>query len=221
MVEALAGTTAGDVVLRVREWMCNVEDVLGPGRRTVVWVQGCKLQCRGCIAPEIWSHKGGRLVRPEDLFEQILEVCRDDEGLTVSGGEPTEQPAAVARLLEASKRRGWNTWVYTGRRLEDLLDEGADMLRLLAATDVLVDGPFEWEAATPVAFKGSSNQRILILSDAISEDRASGVRGSRLEIRLGMQGDVVVVGIPPRGTLESLRSGLARRGLALIPETPW
>lgn len=33
----------------------GVTDTLGPGRRSVVWVQGCHIGCPGCIVPESWG----------------------------------------------------------------------------------------------------------------------------------------------------------------------
>jgi anaerobic ribonucleoside-triphosphate reductase activating protein len=30
-------------------------EVLGPGKRAVIWVQGCPFGCSGCIVPESWS----------------------------------------------------------------------------------------------------------------------------------------------------------------------
>jgi anaerobic ribonucleoside-triphosphate reductase activating protein len=55
--------------------------VNGPGRRAVVWVQGCDLHCQGCFNPASWSSALNQLVAVEDLAKQILSNPRN-EGVT-------------------------------------------------------------------------------------------------------------------------------------------
>ncbi len=208
--------------LLVRETATGVVDILGPGQRSVVWVQGCTIHCPGCIVPESWSQRSGDVVKVSELAETLL-VRQPSAHLTVSGGEPTEQPEGVAHLLSAARQMGRTTWVYTGRRLEDLLVEGDEwVLRMLAATDVLVDGAFDATLAASVPYRGSSNQRILRLTNAIPFDQcqADGL-GGRVELTLGAKGDIRLVGIPPPGFLRLLKEGLAAKGIQLDPEGSW
>lgn len=199
--------------LRIGHTAIEVVDTLGPGLRSVVWVQGCGIHCEGCIVPESWR-AGGRPVDPEELAEELLG--HPEAQLTVSGGEPTEQAAAVARMLAAARARGRSTWVYTGRTLDDLLAEGDDdVLEMLALTDVLVDGPFKQGEAGGVGYRGSRNQRILRLTDAIEEDAALGGRPGRIELRLDGDDGLTLIGIPEPGAMTSLRERLADRGYVL------
>ncbi|WP_244928743.1 4Fe-4S single cluster domain-containing protein [Nocardioides sp. W7] len=201
----------GPGLLRIGHTALDVVDTLGPGRRSVVWVQGCTIHCAGCIVPESWR-AGGRLVDPAELADELL--ADQDAQLTVSGGEPTEQPAAVARLLAAARERGRTTWVYTGRSIEDLVAEGDDdLLTMLALTDVLVDGPFAEDQAGGVGYRGSRNQRILRLTDAVDEESALGGRPGKIELRLSSSNhELTLIGIPEPGLMTSLRERLAARG---------
>lgn len=201
-------------MLRVGHTALGVTDTLGPGRRSVVWVQGCRVHCEGCIVPESWSNRPGRLVDPVDLANQLLSG--NDADLTVSGGEPTEQATAVAALLSAARRSGRTTWVYTGRVLEDLVAEAdPGVLTMLAVTDVLVDGPFVQSLAGGVGYRGSRNQRVIRLTSAIDAELADGGRPGKIEIRLDGDDGLVLIGIPEPDVLPRIARGLAERGITL------
>ena len=206
--------------LRIKHWSPSVEEALGPGRRAVVWVQGCSLRCPGCMVPETWSTQGGQLFDPVDLAHQVLER-ESIGGVTVSGGEPTEQAEAVAALLAVVKQAGKNTWVYSGYTLEELLDRADPAVdALLSFTDVLVDGRYEAAQGGCYRWRGSANQRILHLTEAIAvEDRPGGV--SRVEITLNARGEMVLVGIPPPHFLHRFRQALARQGVVVHTPSPW
>ncbi len=199
--------------LRIHDWRLAVRDILGPGIRAVVWVQGCSLHCDGCIAPETWSKESGSLVDPHVLAETILKN-ETIEGITVSGGEPTEQPYAVAELLACMKLAGKNTWVYSGHTLDELVAKNdPDLDRMLAFTDVLVDGRFDKMSAGIYTYRGSENQRILHLQDLGQMDDSDVKEQSRLEITLDKDGQMVVVGVPPPEFLNKLKDALSRRGV--------
>lgn len=211
-MDTRAGSATADL-LRVGHTALDVIDTLGPGRRSVVWVQGCTIHCAGCIVPESWG-AGGRLVDPEQLADEVL--VDPEVHLTVSGGEPTEQAAAVARLLAAARARQRTTWVYTGRTLDDLVEEGNDdVLTMLALTDVLVDGPFVESDAGGVGYRGSRNQRIIRLTEAIDESAAMAGRPGKIELRLSGDDSLTLIGIPEPGLMAELRDRLAARGHVL------
>ncbi len=70
-------------------------------------------------------------------------VASDIEGLTLLGGEPFDQAGPLAALAEAVRAGGQSVMTFTGHVLEDLRAAGReDWDRLLAATDLLVDGPY-------------------------------------------------------------------------------
>lgn len=149
---------------------CDIAN--GEGVRTTLFVSGCSHRCRGCFQPETWDSSYGEEFT-EAVAEEILQSLQPAyvDGLTVLGGEPMEpdnQRALVGLLEEAARRYpGKTIWMYTGDLYEDLTDpsnprrtEATD--RLLAAVDVLVDGPFvEEQKDISLRFRGSANQRII------------------------------------------------------------
>lgn len=207
--------------LYIHHWLPSVRDSLGPGRRAVVWVQGCSLACPGCMVPETWHRPRGREVYPLELADRIL-AQEGLDGITISGGEPTEQPEAVRQLLARVCAAGLNTWVYTGRTLEDLLAEASAPLdAMLAQVDVLVDGPYDSGLAGALRLRGSANQRILHLTGAIPAVLDDQGEFSRVEISINEAGELVVIGVPPPGFLRGLRDALKRRGITVFNDRHW
>lgn len=208
-------------LLRVHHWLPKVQDVLGPGNRAVVWVQGCSLACKGCMVPETWGVQTATLFDPQVLAEQIALVP-EVTGVTVSGGEPTEQAHSVARLLFHLKARGLNTWLYSGYRLEELVArDDADTDYLLSLVDVLVDGRYDIQQAGTFRWRGSANQRIIHLTDAISPSLTAGEESGGVQVTVDKDGQLMVVGVPPPDFLPHFRSLLLKRGLTLHSDAPW
>ncbi len=132
----------------------------GPGLRLTVFTQGCRI-----IVPAVTIHRRTtrRAAARESTAALLARYAADPllDGLTLSGGEPMEQAAECAALAEAVHALGGNVWVYTGWRYEALVQESDPArLRLLAAADVLVDGPYvEAERSLELRWRGSRNQR--------------------------------------------------------------
>ena len=76
----------------------------GPGIRTVVFFNGCKLRCLYCHNPEMWL-KGKENITADELVQKIIRnkpyFKRNNGGVTFSGGEPLLQ---VDFLLETCKK---------------------------------------------------------------------------------------------------------------------
>lgn len=158
----------------------NDSIVHGPGLRFTVFVQGCKHHCPGCHNPESWPFEGGTEESIDALIERIL-ANKLVRGVTLSGGDPFEQPAACAEIARRVKAAGRNVWTYTGylyedlqRQLDCLNDPALDSAErdrlesiswLLSESDVLVDGPFVQEKRSlDLKFCGSTNQRLIDLA---------------------------------------------------------
>jgi anaerobic ribonucleoside-triphosphate reductase activating protein len=199
---------------------------LGHGRRVVVWTQGCTLACSGCMSRDTWPGETAdtAVQRVDELADLILRLVESDtlDGLTVSGGEPFQQAAAVAELVErvrvGTRPDRFDLLVYSGYTLEHLRGRGDDhRQRVLASVDVLVDGRFREGEPTDASHRGSANQRLhrftelarLRYSDA-DEPR------SRPSLQVVATGDALTwIGIPRRGELDQHRAALAESGLAL------
>lgn len=205
-------------LLRVHDWRTGVRDVLGPGERAVVWVQGCTLRCPGCMVPETWSPAGGRLIEATELAREILAAGSAD-GVTVSGGEPMQQPAAVAEFLAEVRAAGRDVWLYTGYTLEELLArEDPDVDKVLSLVDVLVDGRYERAHPETRGYRGSANQRLVPLTGRALPSPAA---PPRVQLTLDQAGRLVVVGVPSPGFFSRFREALGERGLALEGDRTW
>ena len=111
----------------------------GPGRRAVVWVQGCTLGCPGCFNPETHPHRGGDPVTVDDLFTR-LAALEGIEGITISGGEPLQQPRPLAALLGRIRTEtALSIIVFTGYTWPEARRRGPDVL---ANADVLLAGRY-------------------------------------------------------------------------------
>jgi len=136
----------------------------GPGRRAVVWVQGCTLACPGCFNPETHPRRGGRQTAVHTLLEQI-RACDGIEGVTITGGEPLQQRRPVLELLHGIRRTtSLSTVVFSGFSWDDI-QRMPDRERLLAPIDVLIAGRYHAHEHTAHALRGSANQSINLLSD--------------------------------------------------------
>ena len=109
----------------------------GPGTRLVVFLSGCPLRCLYCQNPDTWCRRDGALTAAADI-DALMDrygafIQRAGGGVTLSGGEPLQQPAFTRELLERASRRGLHTALDTsgflGRKADDAL---------LAATDLVL-----------------------------------------------------------------------------------
>lgn len=137
--------------------------VLGPFVRYGLWVQGCCRSCEGCTAADSQPMNGGTPMSSGVIAAEILRS--DTEGVTISGGEPFLQAQALAEmiaLVRAEKDIG--VIIYTGFTYEELL-ERPDAMPLLAQTDLLIDGPYIQALDDEKSLRGSSNQRVIPLTE--------------------------------------------------------
>ena len=59
----------------------------GTGYRTVLFLQGCDLHCKGCHNKETWDIAKWTRITVAELAETLRKSCFRKE-LTISGGEP-------------------------------------------------------------------------------------------------------------------------------------
>ncbi len=110
----------------------------GPGLRLVVFTQGCRFNCLYCANPDTISTTGGK----DTPIDEIVRMAVSQKaffgkkgGITMSGGEPTLQAAAIKTLFKRLHEEGINTCLDTnGNNLND------DVKEMLEYTDhVLLD----------------------------------------------------------------------------------
>ncbi len=137
----------------------------GPGRRSVVGFSGCPIRCAGCLVPHTWPQDSGSLRAVAAIADALLDPAHPRDGVTVVGGEPFAQPAALAALLAELRRRepGLHLTLYSGYTLEALGRRREPAVRAaLDLADLLIDGPFVGRLHDGAGeWRGSTNQRLI------------------------------------------------------------
>jgi anaerobic ribonucleoside-triphosphate reductase activating protein len=115
-------------------------------------------------------------------------------GISVSGGEPFEQPEELYRLLIAARRLNLHTLVYSGFTYGELRESARGILREI---DILIDGPYIRDIPAASPWAGSGNQRILCLEEGeIIVARGAAARGyCETEIFIGADGNITETGL--------------------------
>lgn len=181
-------------------------EVNGPGRRAVVWVQGCHRGCPGCFNPNSQAFEINELVSVDEVVRWILSNPAN-EGVTFSGGEPFWQAIALAQVAVQVKDAGLTVMAFSGFTLAQLQWEdappGAQVL--LAHLDILVDGPYVEALGTRSqdALVASRNQRVHVLNPAL-KDKLSWAT-NQVEIHILKDGSRLVTGYP-EGTVLNLNT---------------
>jgi anaerobic ribonucleoside-triphosphate reductase activating protein len=196
---------------------------LGHGRRIGLWMQGCTIGCQGCIARDTWDAAGGRTTEVAELIDRVVGLVRKGrlDGVTISGGEPFEQPAALLRLVAGiSAETGELDWpvdllCYSGMAETRLRRRYREVLGYL---DALIPEPFVESHKDTARWRGSANQRIVCLSE-LGIQRYSEVdtefqpaRSMQLSIE---NGQIWLIGIPKRGDLDRISQIAATAGVEL------
>jgi anaerobic ribonucleoside-triphosphate reductase activating protein len=195
--------------------------VLGPGQRAVIWVQGCPFACPGCIVPESWDARGGETVTLDDLSQWILSQP-DLEGITLSGGEPMLQAEALNQLIDnLRQQRDLGVMCYSGYRLETLQQQGSPaQQQLLQRLDLLVDGQYRQQEHDNLLWRGSRNQRLLLLTsryqDTVQQQLSQGDESAGLSFVSATTGEVSFTGVPPLlGFRQQFESQMQQRGIRI------
>lgn len=154
----------------------------GEGVRVSLFVSGCTHHCKGCFNAETWNFDYGKPYTSETEDEIIAALDNNFiAGLSLLGGEPFEpdNQRALLPLLRKVKEKfpEKNIWCYTGYLFDEELKkdsrarcEATD--EMLSLMDILVDGEFiEDLKDISLAYKGSSNQRIIDVQKSLQTDK--------------------------------------------------
>lgn len=156
----------------------NLDVANGPGLRVSLFVSGCNHHCKGCFNPETWDFHYGQPFT-EDTIQNILQLLGHPytAGLSLLGGEPLEQVnqkgllPLVRKVKEVYPQK--NIWCYTGFDFEKdvlgkMVKDWPETKELLTYVDVVVDGKFvEEQKNLNLRFRGSSNQRVIMVKDTL------------------------------------------------------
>lgn len=198
--------------------------VLGPGKRLGIWLQGCSIGCKGCVSQDTWKLDPGRDMSVAQLLGWCRKTAADSfDGVTISGGEPFDQPAALSALLDgliywrSASKLDFDILCYSGYPMATLQKKHAKILHKL---DALIPEPYVDAKPLTHVWRGSSNQTLQLLTGrAISRytqylNTPADHDNKRIQTMLdGKQ--VWYVGIPARGDMAALESSCKDRGVEL------
>lgn len=173
--------------------------LLGPYNRFVIWVHGCCFDCEGCLAHNTKFGEYTEL-KINELCEMIL--ASDTEGITISGGEPFMQAEELSLLIKKLReKRNIGVIVYSGFTHEEL-ELKTKYADLLNEIDILIDGRYVRELDDGRAYVGSSNQRIIYLTERYKEIGVKyySAKQRRAEIKF-TKDKVMLIGVPSANAL--------------------
>lgn len=194
--------------------------VLGFGRRIGIWVQGCSIGCPGCVSQQTWADDPARL-KPIDAILDWCATHEDVDGVTITGGEPFEQPEALAELLD-----GLNEWrkglpqpvdflSYSGMRRVRI---ERDHPGLLARLDAFIPEPFVSTLPTDARWRGSANQPLVPLTELgrarYGSEGDLPPPGAHLQAAMH-ENQLWMIGVPERGELDRIHEECADQGVRL------
>lgn len=173
--------------------------VNGPGLRNVLHTQGCSVKCSGCFNVHTWDPSKGDEFSPSTIVE-ILLANGPVDGVTISGGEPTDQWPEIKQVLKGVREGGQSVVMFTGRSREQLVELGywGDIEQL---TDIVVAGPYvKSKHLNGEPLRGSANQVVYFHGEYTEKDLESVP-----EVEVHIDGDTVTVaGFPTKETRTTL-----------------
>ena len=131
------------------------EHLYGPGKRLLLFTQGCSLRCKGCVNQHLWQFGAGANISARE----VLELCQDVVGITLHGGEPLDQSEGVLEIVKALKSVGKTVILFTGYQYKEL--SKSSQKRVWSLSDLVVSGRYiEEKRNIYLQFRGSTNQRV-------------------------------------------------------------
>ena len=133
-----------------------VVDQLGPGKRLVLWTQGCPFNCRNCSTPDGIPRKGGKIIDTSTIIQKYCAYKID--GITLTGGEPMLQAEGLLKLISLYSETypEKNVICFTGFTKDEL--KTPTQKDLAHKVDLLILNRYEEEYATSDGLAGSTNQ---------------------------------------------------------------
>jgi len=163
----------------------------GPGLRSVVWVQGCSLGCDGCFNP--LTHDRATpvpVVSAAELADWV--VSNGVEGLTISGGEPFEQPVGVLEMGRLVREAGLGVVILTGFTWSEVT-QMIPPAELARSADAVITGRYQRDRHIGLGLRGSSNKKVRLIGDRYSPEQFADTPVA--EVTISADGTVVVTGV--------------------------
>jgi anaerobic ribonucleoside-triphosphate reductase activating protein len=163
------------------------------------------------------------LTTTDKLIDALTPWLAEAEGITISGGEPFDQPQALKALLQNLRDISQaDILVYTGYALEDVAGWFENASHLI---DALISDPYVEHAPQTLALRGSDNQRLHFLTDLgrakfTPYDRFLCHADRHLDVMFDADGSVWFAGIPMKEDFRRLRETLTHNGHHIVLTLP-
>lgn len=118
----------------------------GPGNRLVIWVQGCKFNCKGCFNPDTHPYTRERMMGIDELA-LLINSDPNIEGITLSGGEPLDYPNQIIELLSKVAER-LTVVIYSGYTMNEI-DCSPILMSVIKKADISIVGRYDKNLAHP------------------------------------------------------------------------
>jgi anaerobic ribonucleoside-triphosphate reductase activating protein len=169
----------------------------GYGKRLGIWTIGCPHNCNNCSNPELQNINTDKDIVIDDLAKIIWRFKDKIDGVTITGGDPFYQYAALLDLLKTISNIGIiDVLVYTGYTLNEI--KKLNWVEALEYIGVLVDGKYETKLDNGIGIIGSQNQEVYILKAQLKEKYADFKFKERKSQIVNYNGELWSIGIPKK-----------------------
>jgi anaerobic ribonucleoside-triphosphate reductase activating protein len=144
----------------------------------------------------------------------VSHWINDADGVTITGGEPFDQPSALIDLLHLLNQiNGGDVLVYTGysrTNIQNILEQVDGLI------DALVSEPYDAKATDKLPLRGSDNQVLHLFTEKgiqrFEQFNRDSLASPTLDAMFDEDGVVWLCGIPKRNDLSRLRALLDFQG---------
>jgi anaerobic ribonucleoside-triphosphate reductase activating protein len=166
---------------------------------------------------DTWAPDRG-ITTIDEVLNAIAHWIPAADGITISGGEPFDQPDALLELLRRLRSlTEADVLVFTGHPWMKVMETVNAFPGLI---DALIAGPFDVNQTQTQALRGSDNQELHFLT-AMGHERFAPFQRPiteaerTLDVMFDDRGDVWFAGIPGRDDFRRLREMLENTGARL------
>jgi anaerobic ribonucleoside-triphosphate reductase activating protein len=189
---------------------------LGFGERLGIWLQGCSIRCPGCINRDTWDFNGGGQISVRDLIKSVEYQLKKCDGITISGGEPLDQPDAIREFLFHVKNQITGDILMFSGYSKEHIDQHHPWVS--DVIDILITDPFDELSGQTKFLRGSDNQRIFLFSEKAflrySADINEQAWGNQRRLQVFFENnEVFFAGIPRIGDMDELKILLTEKGV--------
>ena len=168
---------------------------LGYGKRVGIWVAGCNKNCANCMTPDL--RKFDYNYNQNEVISYVgKKLSSGLDGITISGGEPFEQPKFLLALIKEANKYTDDILVYTGYTYEELVaKDNEDVNSALKYIGILVDGEYVDSLNDGLALRGSSNQRTIFLKENLKNKYENVLKDKRKTQMVTVCDQIFFIGI--------------------------